>query len=155
MCSSSFPTLCCGSGFVVYGFMFIWQKNHWGDLESCSFVYKVVLLEREKYKMLWGERAAHDTVEVFIFEDYMNKLRLLILSYSFYSGLPRVYGYIEFSLAFIYLLLFFLGFSFVYIRYSQRLCPFCAFILMDFYYLSKCGCLFLITSLPLGTKNDR
>lgn len=110
MCSSSFPTLCCGSGFVVYGFMFIWQKNQWGDLESCSFVYKVVLLEREKYKMLWGERAVHDTVEVFIFEDYMNKLRLLILSYSFYSGLPRVYGYIEFSLAFIYLLLFFWAF---------------------------------------------
>lgn len=63
MCSSSFPMLCSGFGFVVYGFMFIWQKNNWGDLESCSFVYNVVLLEREKCKMLWGERAAHDTVE--------------------------------------------------------------------------------------------
>lgn len=34
-------------------------------------VYNVVLSEREKCKMLWGERASHDTVEVFIFEDFI------------------------------------------------------------------------------------
>lgn len=143
MCSSSFPMLCSGFGFVVYGFMFIWQKNNWGDLESCSFVYNVVLLEREKCKMLWGKRAAHDTV-------WTN----FDFSYFFYSGLPRVYGYIEYSLTFIYMLLLFWAF----LLYTSRilgLCPFCAFILMDFYYLSKCGCLFLITSLPFGTKNER
>ena len=90
---TSFSRLCRGVGVVIFGFLFLWShlvmpsfvlemllcwkkcfggnKKQWGDMENCFFVSNMVSLEREKFPLLWGERAKLGKPEVLILEEFV------------------------------------------------------------------------------------